>query len=33
MSVCVAYERETGHPDAEKDAERVARIRARSAQE
>ncbi len=31
MSVCVSYEREIGHPDAEADAERVARIRARVA--
>ncbi len=28
MSVCVAYEREIGHPDAEGDAERVAQIQA-----
>jgi hypothetical protein len=29
MSALVAYEREIGHPDAEADAERVARIQAR----
>ena len=29
MSVCVAYEREIGHPDAEAHARRVAEIRAR----
>jgi hypothetical protein len=29
MSVRVAYEREIGHPDADADAECVARIRAR----
>ena len=29
MSVCVDYEREIGHPDADKDAERVEGIRAR----
>ncbi|MCB9101441.1 MAG: tetratricopeptide repeat protein [Anaerolineales bacterium] len=29
MSVCVDYEREIGHPDAEADAERVERIKAR----
>jgi hypothetical protein len=29
MSVCVAYEHEIGHPDAEADAERVAEIQAR----
>ena len=29
MEVCVAYERELGHPDAEADAHRVDQIRAR----
>jgi tetratricopeptide (TPR) repeat protein len=29
MSICVAYEREIGHPHAEADAERVAQIAAR----
>jgi len=29
MEVCVAYEREIGHPDAEADAQQVAQIRAR----
>jgi tetratricopeptide (TPR) repeat protein len=29
MSVCVAYERDVGHPDAETDAEHVARLQAR----
>jgi hypothetical protein len=29
MSVRVAFEREIGHPDAEKDAQRVAQIQAR----
>jgi tetratricopeptide (TPR) repeat protein len=29
MSVCVAYERDVGHPDAEADAEHVARLQAR----
>ena len=29
MSVCVAFEREIGHPDAEADAERVAGIQAK----
>ena len=29
MSVCVAYEREIGHPDAEADAQGVAEIQAR----
>lgn len=29
MSICLAYERETGHPEAEADAERVARLKAR----
>ena len=29
MSICVAYERQIGHPDAETDAARVAEIRAR----
>jgi tetratricopeptide (TPR) repeat protein len=29
MSVCVAYERDIGHPDAEADAQRVAEIEAR----
>jgi hypothetical protein len=29
MSICVAYEREIGHPHAEADAERVAEIAAR----
>ena len=27
MQVCVDYEREIGHPDAEKDAARVAELR------
>jgi hypothetical protein len=31
MSVRVEYEREIGHPDAEADAERVAKIQARLA--
>ena len=29
MSICVAYERETGHPEAEADAQRLAKIAAR----
>ena len=29
MQVCVDYEREIGHPDAEEDAERVVAVRAR----
>jgi hypothetical protein len=29
MSACVEYEREVGHPDAQKDAGRVEGIRAR----
>ena len=29
MSVCVAFEQEIGHPDADADAERVERIRSR----
>jgi hypothetical protein len=29
MSLCVAYEREIGHPDAEADAEQVAQTAAR----
>ena len=31
MQVCVDFERELGHPDAEKDAARVEAIRARLA--
>jgi hypothetical protein len=31
LSVCVAYEREIGHPDAQADAERVEQIRRRMA--
>jgi tetratricopeptide (TPR) repeat protein len=33
MSVCVAYEREIGHPDAKADAERVARLRQQAGKE
>ena len=29
MQICVSFEREIGHPDAEKDAERLQAIRAR----
>jgi hypothetical protein len=33
MQVCVDYEREIGHSDVEKDAERVAALRARIAEQ
>jgi hypothetical protein len=33
MSICVAYEREIGHPDAEQHAQRIAQIQARLRQE
>ena len=33
MQVCVDYEREIGHPDAEKDAAHLAALRARIAEQ
>jgi len=30
MQICVSFEREIGHPDAEKDAERLQAIRAKN---
>jgi hypothetical protein len=29
MAICIAYEREIGHPDADADAQRLAQIQAR----